>query len=137
MNKDILNFNKEVALEIKQVIKKCQDYEKELILKSAKDKGLFLEILNEGKFNQTYLVKNIDYLIKLIKSGKIKFESALGKELDLISRTYSFEDLLIIENIKKENNYRVLLKEDIINLNNYDSEYETLNSFLNKYIEED
>ena len=134
MNKDILNFNKEVVLEIKQVIKKCQDYEKELILKSAKDKGLFLEILNEGKFNQTYLVKNIDYLIK---SGKIKFESALGKELDLISRTYSFEDLLIIENLKKENNYRVILKEDIINLNNYDSEYETLNSFLNKYIEED
>ena len=137
MNKDILNFNKEVALEIKQVIKKCQDYEKELILKSADDKGLELEILNEGKFNQTYLVKNIDYLIKLIKSGKIKCESVLGKELDIISKTYSFEDLLIIENLKKENNYRVILKEDIINLNNYDSEYETLNSFLNKYIEED
>ena len=134
MNKGILNFNKEVALEIKQVIKKCQDYEKELILKSADNKGLELEILNEGKFNQTYLVKNIDYLIK---SGKIKFESALGKELDLISKTYSFEDLLIIENLKKENNYRLILKEDIINLNNYDSEYETLNSFLNKYIEED
>ena len=46
MNKDILNFNKEIVLEIKGIIKKCQDYEKELILKSADDKGLDLEILN-------------------------------------------------------------------------------------------
>lgn len=28
MNKDILNFNKEVVLEVKSIIKKCQDYEK-------------------------------------------------------------------------------------------------------------
>ena len=44
MNKDILNFNKEVVLEVKGIIKKCQDYEKELILKSADNKGLELEL---------------------------------------------------------------------------------------------
>lgn len=40
MNKEILNFNKEIALELKKIIKKTQTYEKEQILKSAKEKGL-------------------------------------------------------------------------------------------------
>ena len=62
MNKDILNFNKEVVSEIKGIIKKCQDYEKELILKSADDKGLELEVLNEGKYNQSYFVKDIHFI---------------------------------------------------------------------------
>ena len=66
MNKDILNFNKEVVSEIKGIIKKCQDYEKELILKSADDKGLELEVLNEGKYNQF----NVSQMVE-IKSGLI------------------------------------------------------------------
>lgn len=42
MNKDILNFNKEIALEVRKIIKKTQNFTKELILKSAKEKGLCL-----------------------------------------------------------------------------------------------
>lgn len=40
MNKEILNFNKEIALELKKIIKKTQAYEKEQILKSAKERVL-------------------------------------------------------------------------------------------------
>ena len=72
MSKDILNFNKEVVSEIKGIIKKCQDYEKELILKSAKDKSLDLEVLNEGKYNQSYFVKNIHFIKELIENKKNK-----------------------------------------------------------------
>lgn len=134
MNKDILNFNKEIALEVRKIIKKTQDFTKELILKSAKEKGLILEVLNESEFNQSYLVKNVDYLQELIKDDKVKYSSKLGNNFGLISKTYIFEDLMIIENIKK-GYYKVFSKEEIINLNNYESDFESLQSYLDKFIE--
>lgn len=96
-NKDILNFNKEIALEVKQIVERCQKYEKELTFESAKAKGLILEVQNEGESTQSYLVKNTDYLQELIKSEKIKLhlENRVWKE-------YFFDDLKIIENIKKK-----------------------------------
>lgn len=130
MNKDILNFNKEVALEVKQIVERCQKYEKELTFESAKRKGLFLEVQNEGEAFQSYLVKNTDYLQELIKSEKIKLhlENKVWKE-------YFFDDLKIVENIKKKN-YKVFLLQEVFNLHYYESEYESLDDFLNRYIEE-
>ena len=135
MNKEILNFNKEIALELKKIIKKTQTYEKEQILKSAKEKGLVLEVLNEGECHQPYLVKNIEYLQGLLKDEKIKCVSKMGNKFGLAYQTYAFEDLLIIENLNKENYYTVISKEEIINLNNYESDFESLQSFLDKFIE--
>ena len=134
MSKDILNFNKEIALEIKQVIKKCQDYEKELILKSAKDKGLELEILNEGKYNQSYFVKDIHFIKELIENKKIKLITRLVSDLVTLTKVYMFEDLLILE---KKGTYKVIFKDGILNLYEYDSGYEDLDSFLNKHIEDE
>lgn len=130
MNKDILNFNKEVALEVKQIVERCQEYEKELTFKSAKAKGLILEVQNEGEAFQSYLVKNTDYLQELIKSEKIKLhlENRVWKE-------YFFDDLKIIENIKKKS-YKVFLLQEVFNLHYYESEYESLEDFLNGYIKE-
>lgn len=129
-NKDILNFNKEIALEVKQIVEKCQKYEKELTFESAKRKGLFLEVQNEGEAFQSYLVKNTDYLQELIKSEKIKLhlENRVWKE-------YFFDDLKIIENIKKKS-YKVFLLQEVFNLHYYESEYEPLEDFLNGYIKE-
>ena len=134
MSKDILNFNKEVALEIKQVIKKCQDYEKELILKSAKDKSLELEVLNEGKYNQSYFVKNIHFIKELIENKKIKLISRMASDFVTLTKVYLFEDLLILE---KKGKYKVILKDGILNLYEYESGYEALDSFLNKHIEDE
>lgn len=130
MNKDILKFNKEVALEVKQIVERCQEYAKELTFESAKRKGLFLEVQNEGESIQSYLVKNTDYLQELIKSEKIKLhlENRVWKE-------YFFDDLKIIENIKKKS-YKVFLLQEVFNLHYYESEYESLEEFLNRYIEE-
>ena len=129
-NKDILKFNKKIALEVKQIVEKCQKYEKELTFESAKRKGLFLEVQNEGESIQSYLVKNTDYLQELIKSEKIKLhlENRVWKE-------YFFDDLKIIENIKKKS-YKVFLLQEVFNLHYYESEYEPLEEFLNRYIEE-
>lgn len=135
MNKEILNFNKDIALEVKKIIKKTQDFTKKLILKSAKEKGLVLEVINEGESNQSYLVKNIEYLLELIKDEKIKCISKMGNKFGLAYQTYAFEDLLIIENLNKENYYTVISKEEIINLNNYESDFESLQSFLDEFIE--
>lgn len=130
MNKDILNFNKEVALEVKQIVERCQEYAKELTFESAKPKGLILEVQNEGEAFQSYLVKNTDYLQELIKSEKIKLhlENRVWKE-------YFFDDLKIIENIKKKS-YKVFLLQEVFNLHYYESEYEPLEDFLNGYIKE-
>lgn len=130
MNKDILNFNKEVALEVKQIVERCQEYAKELTFESAKAKGLILEVQNEGEAFQSYLVKNTDYLQELIKSEKIKLhlENRVWKE-------YFFDDLKIIENIKKKS-YKVFLLQELFNLHYYESEYEPLEDFLNGYIKE-
>lgn len=129
-NKDILNFNKEIALEVKQIVEKCQEYAKELTFESAKAKGLILEVQNEGEAFQSYLVKNTDYLRELIESEKIKLhlENRVWKE-------YFFDDLKIIENIKKKS-YKVFLLQEVFNLHYYESEYESLEDFLNGYIKE-
>ena len=134
MNKDILNFNKAVVSEIKGIIKKCQDYEKELILKSAKDKGLELEILNEGKYNQSYFVKDIHFIKELIENKKIKLITRLVSDLVTLTKVYMFEDLLILE---KKGTYKVIFKDGILNLYEYESGYEALDSFLNKHIEDE
>ena len=134
MNKAILNFNKEVVLEVKSIIKKCQDYEKELILKSAKDKGLELEVLNEGKYNQSYFIKNIHFIKELIENKKIKLISRMASDLITLTKVYMFEDLLILE---KKGTYKVILKDGILNLYEYESGYEALDSFLNKHIEDE
>ena len=129
-NKDILKFNKEIALEVKQIVEKCQKYEKELAFERAKAKGLILEVQNEGESIQSYLVKNTDYLRELIESEKIKLhlENRVWKE-------YFFDDLKIIENIKKKS-YKVFLLQEVFNLHYYESEYEPLEDFLNGYIKE-
>lgn len=129
-NKDILKFNKEIALEVKQIVERCQEYAKGLTFESAKAKGLILEVQNKGEAFQSYLVKNTDYLQELIESEKIKLhlENKVWKE-------YFFDDLKIIENIKKKN-YKVFLLQEVFNLHYYESEYESLDEFLNRYIEE-
>lgn len=134
MNKDILSFNKEVVSEIKGIIKKCQDYEKELILKSANDKGLELEVLNEGKYNQSYFVKDIHFIKELIENKKIKLISRMASDFVTLTKVYMFEDLLILE---KKGTYKVILKDGILNLYEYESGYEALDSFLNKHIEDE
>ena len=45
-----------------------------------------------------------------------------------------FEDLLILE---KKGRYKVIFKDGILNLYEYESGYEDLDSFLNKHIEEE
>ena len=134
MNKDILSFNKEVVSEIKGIIKKCQDYEKELILKSAKDKGIYLEVLNKGKYNQSYFIKNIHFIKELIENKKIKLINRLISNFVTLTKVYMFEDLLILE---KKGRYKVIFKDGILNLYEYESGYEALDSFLDKHIEEE
>ena len=69
-------------------------------MKSAKDKGLELEILNEGKYNQSYFVKDIHFIKELIENKKIKLITRLVSDLVTLTKVYMFEDLLILE--KKE-----------------------------------
>jgi len=136
MNKEISQFNKEVISELKELMRKSRNYEKEFILNSSKNKGILLTILNEDKFNQSYIIKNIDYIKNLIDREEVKCISKINnKFFEIVSKTYIFDDLLIIEDCRKKDTYKVIAKEKIFNLNDYDSDYEVLDSFLNSYIE--
>ena len=104
-------------------------------MKKAKEKGLNLEVLNEGECTQSYLVKNVEYVLELIENEKIKCTSKMGNKFGLAYETYTFEDLLIIENLNKKDYYTVISKDEIINLNTYESDFESLQSFLDKFIE--
>lgn len=138
MNKEISQFNKEVISELKELMRKSRNYEKEFILNSSKNKGILLTILNEDKFNQSYIVKNIDYIKNLIDREEVKCISKINnKFFEIVSKTYIFDDLLIIEDFRKKDTYKVITKEKIFNLNDYASDYEALDSFLNSYIESD
>lgn len=138
MNKEISQFNKEVISELKELMRKSRNYEKEFILNSSKNKGILLTILNEDKFNQSYIIKNIDYIKNLIDREEVKCISKINnKFFEIVSKTYIFDDLLIIEDCRKKDTYKVITKEKIFNLNDYDSDYEVLDSFLNSYIESD
>lgn len=138
MNKEISQFNKEVISELKELMRKSRNYEKEFILNSSKNKGILLTILNEDKFNQSYIIKNIDYIKNLIDREEVKCISKINnKFFEIVSKTYIFDDLLIIEDCRKKDTYKVIAKEKIFNLNDYDSDYEILDSFLNSYIESD
>lgn len=138
MNKEISQFNKEVISELKELMRKSRNYEKEFILNSSKNKGILLTILNEDKFNQSYIVKNIDYIKNLIDREEVKCISKINnKFFEIVSKTYIFDDLLIIEDFRKKDTYKVITKEKIFNLNDYGSDYEALDSFLNSYIESD
>lgn len=138
MNKEISQFNKEVISELKELMRKSRNYEKEFILNSSKNKGILLTILNEDKFNQSYIIKNIDYIKNLIDREEVKCISKINnKFFEIVSKTYIFDDLLIIEDCRKKDTYKVIAKEKIFNLNDYDSDYEVLDSFLNSYIESD
>lgn len=138
MNKEISQFNKEVISELKELMRRTRNYEKEFILNSSKNKGILLTILNEDKFNQSYIVKNIDYIKNLIDREEVKCISKINnKFFEIVSKTYIFDDLLIIEDFRKKDTYKVITKEKIFNLNDYDSDYEVLDSFLNSYIESD
>ena len=117
---------------------KCKNYEKEFILNSSKNKGILLTILNEDKFNQSYIIKNVDYIKNLIEREEVKCISKINnKFFEIVSKTYIFDDLLIIEDFRKKDTYKVITKEKIFNLNDYDSDYEVLDSFLNSYTESD
>lgn len=137
MDKDILQFNKKVISEFKELMKKCRIYEKEFILNSSKEKGLILTILNEDKDIQSFAIKNVDYIKTLILKNEIKCITQIGNQFEITSKVYLFDDLLIVENLKKEDTYKVVSKEKILNLSDYDYAYETLDSFLNSYIEVD
>ena len=137
MDKDILQFNKKVISEFKELMKKCRIYEKEFILNSSKEKGLILTILNEDKDIQSFAIKNVDYIKTLILKNEIKCITQIGNQFEITSKVYLFDDLLIVENLKKEVTYKVVSKEKILNLSDYDYAYETLDSFLNSYIEVD
>lgn len=136
MNKKISQFNKEVISEFKELMKKCRNYEKEFILNSSKNKDILLAVKNEDNFNQSYIIKNIDYIKNLIDKNEIKVTTRFKKRLNVILNIYLFDDLLIIEDLE-EDSYRVTTKEKVFNLNDYDSDYEILDSFLNNYIKAD
>ena len=85
------------------------------------------------KTKDNFEVVNVDYVEQLLKDNKLKLINEYSTYSEKV-KIYNFEELNIL--IKESDNnkkYKVLLEESVIDLSDWDSNYETLEDFLEIY----
>ena len=75
----------------------------------------------------------MDYVEDLLRNNKLKLINEYSTYSEKV-KIYDFEELKIIIKESDNKNYKVLLSEEVIDLENWDSNYETLEDFLNEYL---
>lgn len=86
------------------------------------------------KTKDNFEVVNVEYVEDLLRNNKIK----LIDEYSIIFtkvKIYNFEELrIVIKESDSNKNYKVFLKESVIDLKDWDSNYESLEDFLKIYL---
>ena len=86
------------------------------------------------KTKDNFEVVNVEYVEDLLRNNKIK----LIDEYSIIFtkvKIYNFGELnILIEESDNNKKYKVLLKKSLIDLRDWDSDYETLEDFLKIYL---
>ena len=127
--KTIKEFNKEIVEEILKLQEKRKEFVSKKIEEYCLEKKLELK-----KTNDNFEVVNVDYVEELLRSNKLKLTSEYSNYLGEV-KIYIFEELkIIVSKYNKNKTYKVLLSEEVIDLENWDSNYETLEDFLKIYI---
>jgi hypothetical protein len=88
------------------------------------------------KTKDNFEVVNVDYVEDLLRNNKLKLINEYEHYIYCVKvKNYNFEELrIVIEESNNNKNYKVFLKESVIDLRDWDSEYETLEDFLNEYL---
>ena len=126
--KTVKEFNKEFVKEILKLKEKRKDFFSKKIEKYCLEKNLKIK-----KTKDNFEVVNVDYVEQLLKDNKLKLINEYSTYSEKV-KIYNFEELNIL--IKESDNnkkYKVLLEESVIDLSDWDSNYETLEDFLEIY----
>lgn len=127
--KTVEEFNKEFVAEILKLQEKRRDFFSKKIEKYCLEKNLKIK-----KTEDNFEVVNVEYVEDLLRNNKIK----LIDEYSIIFtkvKIYNFGELnILIEESDNNKKYKVLLKKSLIDLRDWDSDYEILEDFLKIYI---
>lgn len=88
------------------------------------------------KTEDNFEVVNVDYVEELLRNNKLKLINEYEHSLYLVKvKIYSFEELrIVIKESDNNKNYKVFLEEALIDLRDWDNDYETLEYFLKIYL---
>lgn len=127
--KTVEEFNKEFVAEILKLQEKRRDFFSKKIEKYCLEKNLKIK-----KTEDNFEVVNVDYVEELLKNNKLELTSEYSNYLGEV-KIYIFEELkIIVISYSKNKTYKVLLLEEVIDLENWDSNYESLEDFLKIYL---
>ncbi len=133
--KTIREFNKEFVAEILKLQEKRRDFFSKKIEQYCLEKNLKIK-----KTEDNFEVVNVDYVEELLRNNKLKLIDEYSIFFKKV-KIYNFGELNILieenDNNKKESDnnkkYKVLLEGSLIDLSDWDSNYETLEDFLRIY----
>lgn len=129
--KTIKEFNKEFVAEILKLQEKRRDFFSKKIEQYCLEKNLKIK-----KTEDNFEVVNVDYVEELLKNNKLELINEYEHSIYLVKvKIYSFEELrIVIKESDSNKNYKVFLKESVIDLRDWDSNVEDLEDFLNEYL---
>ena len=127
--KTVEEFNKEFVAEILKLQEKRRDFFSKKIEKYCLEKNLKIK-----KTEDNFEVVNVDYVEELLRNNKLKLIDEYSIFFKKV-KIYNFGELnILIEESDNNKKYKVLLKKSLIDLRDWDSDYETLEDFLKIYI---
>ena len=129
--KTVEEFNKEFVEGILKLQEKRKDFLSKKIEKYCLEKNLKIK-----KTEDNFEIVNVDYVEDLLRNNKLKLINEYEHSIYCVKvKFYNFGELnILIEESDNNKNYKVFLKESLINLRDWDSNVEDLEDFLNEYL---
>lgn len=129
--KTVKEFNKEFVEELLKLQEKRKDFLSKKIEKYCLEKNLKIK-----KTEYNFEIVNVDYVEDLLRNNKLKLINEYEHSIYLVKvKIYNFEELrIVIKESDNNKNYKVFLKESVIDLKDWDSNVEDLEDFLNEYL---
>ena len=129
--KTVKEFNKEFVKEILKLQEKRKDFFSKKIEEYCLEKNLTIK-----KTEDNFEIVNVDYVEDLLRNNKLKLINEYEHSIYLVKvKIYNFEELrIVIKESDNNKNYKVFLEEALIDFRDWDSDYETLEDFLNEYL---
>ena len=127
--KTVKEFNKEFVEELLKLQEKRKDFLSQKIEKYCLEKNLKIK-----KTEDNFEVVNVEYVEDLLRNNKLKLINEYEHSIYLVKvKIYNFEELrIVIKESDSNKNYKVFLKESVIDLKDWDSNYESLENIFIK-----
>lgn len=114
------HFNKRMVARVRRILKETEQYKTELLHTLCEQNGFVIQ----GNNNR---LVNVDYMLNRVELEDVPFTFMFSAD-----KTYVFGDLLVRDSgTNGFHYYTVSLKPPVFDLKEYDSHYESFESFLN------